>query len=163
MNTFKWILKCEDGNHSIVLQQLGTPRDPMQLYVDGEKTELSMKKTLFVKFEHVFICGGEPVLLLVFGNKADLVFRNKLQTANKKYDSKNKIPQWFVIALSLLNLLLPIFFKVQVMSALMSVSSSILVYLFSITPFLSKIEKISKSTLITVLNGAIAILASMVF
>lgn len=164
MNTFKWNLNCEDGQHTVMLQQLGSPRDPMQLYVDGEKTDLSIKpKSLFVKIEYAFTCGGQPALLLVFGNKVDLVFQGVFQSAKKKYDSKNAFPIWIPLLMSLLNLFALVVSKGISISILMSLSSSLLVYVLMITPFSSRKGKLLEFALITILNWAIAIYAPMIF
>ncbi len=164
MNTFKWTLKCQDGTHTVILQQLGSPREPMQLYVDGEKTELQKsKKSIFVNIKHEFTCGEETALLLVYGNQADLVFQGTLQTAKKKYDFKNKIPLAVVLLIMLINLPAMIVSGWETMSVIMTVASTLLIYLFSITPFSSRKEKIMKFVLFTVLNWLIAMMTYFTF
>ena len=163
-NTFKWILNCVDGKHTVVLQQLSSPREPMQLYVDGERTDISRKnKSPFVIIKHSFTCVGEPALLLIFGNKVDLVFQGMLQTAKKKYDFRNIIPGWILILTLLLNAIPLIVSKWNSLSLMMSFSCCVLVYLFSLNPIYSRKEKWLRIVLFTLLNWGIAIACLMLF
>ena len=160
----KWILKCDEFEHVVVLNRGINVRDPMSLTLDGEViAQLTIpQSSVLAKLEYTFACEGEQVLLVVFGNKADLVFRNTYQSNQKKYQKKHQLPVWALAIVIALNLLAPILIGKSGISWTMAAASSVLALFHSVTPFYSKLGKLARMLIFLLLNWGVAFSASFI-
>lgn len=159
MNALVWTLKFENVEHKVVLNRGINPRDPMSLTVDGKIIASQLvipKSSIIAKLEYSFTCEDEKVLLVVYGNKADLVFRNKWQLTQKEYHSKNNLPIWVICLTIFLNVLAPILVGRSYISWLMTFSTTVLLLIYPTNPFYALKGKIARVLTFLLLNWLIA-------
>lgn len=159
MNQLKWTLKFDQGEHVVILNRGVNIRDPMSLTLDGEViAQLAIpQSSILAKLEYSFTCEGEQVLLVLFGNKADLVFRGAFQSNQKKYQPNHRVPLWTVAIVIALNLLAPILIGHSGISWIMAAASSVLAFFYSFIPFYSKPGKLIRMLVFLLLNWGIAL------
>lgn len=164
MSTKKWIISCKEKEHSIVLNTGANIRDSMSLVMDGKViAQLTIpSSSIIAKLEYSFMCEDEPVKIVVFGNNADLVFQETYQSSKKPYTPNYSMGMVFTIALIVINLLAPVVSVGSVISIVTAFACIVLSWVFSITPFLTKKEKLIRSALIVLLNFGIAIMSLFV-
>ena len=84
-----WNFKIGEKEHTVVLNRGLEIRDPMYLVVDGKKiADLQIPKDSFLpKLQYSFICGGREMTLLVYAERADIVFGNKSDDDSEEIQS----------------------------------------------------------------------------
>ncbi|MBQ8440447.1 MAG: hypothetical protein IJX19_07290 [Clostridia bacterium] len=158
MKQLKWVLKFEQSEHVVILNRGVNIRDPMSLTLDGEViAQLAIpQSSILAKLEYSFTCEGEQVLLVLFGNKADLVFRGAFQSNQKKYQPNHRVPLWAVAIVVALNILASVLVGKNLMSWFMAIASSVLALFYSMIPFYSKPGKWIRMLLFLLLNWSVA-------
>ena len=149
-----WSVVCGDNKHVISLNRGVNVRDPMSLVVDGKIiANLVIPSSSFVaKLEHSFECDGESMKIVVFGNKADLVYQGIYQGSKKAYTSDYELNVWLKIVFVLANIV-PVFLNFgSYTSVIMPLACIALSWACSVTPLTSKKDKILRLTLILLLN-----------
>ena len=163
IEAYKWIIDTSEGQHKVNVEIGTTFRQPMNLYVDSKKiaTIKQSKYRLIPRFEYPFLCGEENLLLVLHGNKLDVVQNNYLINAKIEYCPKAILPWWYIIMLQFLNFfsfLLPFImgengallpFEIFC-GVVMIFSCAVLIVNFATSPFFSKKRKILLSFLPTI-------------
>ena len=133
-----WKITGKSGEeHKIALNRGVNIRDPMSLVMDGQ-----VIATLQIPATSTIAKLEEPVTLILFAKKADLVYNGVFQGSKRKYSANTKIGWWFLVLMALLNFASPVVFLGKPISWVMAVSCSGLTWIMMISPFQSKIRKV---------------------
>lgn len=158
MGTVSWKISGKSGEHKITLNRGVNIRDSMSLVMDGNiiATLQIPSSSIIAKLEYTFLCEEIPVTVVVFGNKAELIYQGVYQGSKKKYGGNPKIGLWYLILLILLNVAVAIITHRTIIALTMCVACIVLSWVVWLSPFQSKSQKILKTVLILLLNLVIS-------
>ncbi len=156
-----WKIQGKTSEHTVVLNRGVNIRDTMSLVLDGKKiaTLQIPSSSLIAKMEYTFTCEDEPVTLVLFGQKADLVANGIFQDSKRKYTGNSKIGWWFFVLMTLLNFAAAFVFQWRLIACAMAAACSVLTGVTMLSPFQSKARKVIFSFLLLLWCWGIACLS----
>ena len=164
MGTVCWTISGKSGEHKIVLNRGVNIRDSMSLVMDGKivSTLQIPSSSIVAKLEYTFLCEDTPVTLIVFGNKAELIYQDVYQGSKKKYRGEPKIGLWYLILLIVMNIAVAVITHGTMIALAMCASCVVLSWVIWLTPFQSKSQKILKTVLILLLNLVVSVMSTWI-
>ena len=140
-----WTIQGKSGKeHKVVLNRGVNIRDPMSFVLDGEVIAILQipASSVIAKLEYTFTCEDEPITLILFGKKADLVCNGVFQGSKRKYSENSKIGWWFLALMAALNFASPVVFRGHPIALVAAASVSCLTWVMMLSPFQSKARKV---------------------
>ena len=105
-----WKVNTTDGEHIIKAKVGSTTREPITIIVDGQNIAIVKVSNpgMIPQMEYEFMCGDEPIRMVLHGAIIDMVVRGKFIDHKNNYTKQKELPQWFhilTICLSLASIL----------------------------------------------------------
>lgn len=156
---FQWEVLTDDGaKHTICCKLLqSTMRQPIDVFVDEKLVETIQYsgKSIWPTMQHKISCGGENLLLVIHGNRMDLVQKGQLVHSHIKYDTTqvlSMLHRVLLTAVSFCSLVPSVFIVHNIMPEFMILTfwlslmvclscGTLLMQLLSTSPFYTKEQK----------------------
>ena len=92
-----WKVNTTDGEHIIKAKVGSTTREPITIIVDGQNIAIVKVSDpgMIPQMEYEFMCGDEPIRMVLHGAIIDMVFRGKYIDHKIDYTQQKKLPKWF--------------------------------------------------------------------
>ena len=106
---FKWEVASQDGlTHSVQLKY-ASRNEPCVVLVDGtQAASFPLNSGIIMGGEKQFLCGNEELIAVVRGKNAGIVKDGLFVGSDTPYKKDGNVPKGVIIALVVLNVLLPI-------------------------------------------------------
>ena len=105
-----WEFYTNGVKHIIKAKMGSTSREPIEIFVDDQNIAIVKVSNpgMIPQMEYEFMCGDEPIRMVLHGAIIDMVVRGKFIDHKNNYTKQKELPQWFhilTICLSLASIL----------------------------------------------------------